>query len=196
MELGEQIKKYRKENSLTQDLLAEKVYVSRQTISNWENDKSYPDVNSLVLLSEIFHVSLDQLIKGDVKMMKEQINKQISKEDQKKFNRLSQIYAGMLVAAIVTPIPLVHYLSYVGMGIWVVILGAALYVAMVVEKEKKKLNVQTYKEILAFMDGESLDEIERAREEGKRPYQKIFMAVAVGAVTLIVSIIFLRILGV
>lgn len=73
MELGKQIKKYRNERSLSQDALAEKIYVSRQTISNWENDKSYPDVNSLVLLSEAFNVSLDRLIKGDVAMMKKQI---------------------------------------------------------------------------------------------------------------------------
>lgn len=81
MELGKQIKKYRNERSLSQDALAEKIYVSRQTISNWENDKSYPDVNSLVLLSEAFNVSLDQLIKGDVAMMK----KQIVEEEQKNF---------------------------------------------------------------------------------------------------------------
>ena len=54
MELGKQIKKYRSEKALSQDALAEKIYVSRQTISNWENDKSYPDVNSLVLLSKVF----------------------------------------------------------------------------------------------------------------------------------------------
>ena len=51
MELGKQIKKHRQEVQLSQEELAERVYVSRQTISNWENDKSYPDVNSLVLLS-------------------------------------------------------------------------------------------------------------------------------------------------
>lgn len=49
MELGNQIKKYRSELQLSQDQLAEHIYVSRQTISNWENEKSYPDVNSLVL---------------------------------------------------------------------------------------------------------------------------------------------------
>ncbi len=65
MELGKQIKKHRQEVQLSQEKLADRVYVSRQTISNWENDKSYPDVNSLVLLSEIFHISLDNLIKSD-----------------------------------------------------------------------------------------------------------------------------------
>ena len=70
MELGKRIKMYRTEKELSQDTLAEKVYVSRQTISNWENDKSYPDVHSLVLLSKVLDVSLDQLIKGDIKMIK------------------------------------------------------------------------------------------------------------------------------
>ena len=69
MELGKQIKKHRQEVQLSQEKLADRVYVSRQTISNWENDKSYPDVNSLVLLSEIFQISLDNLIKGDIEVM-------------------------------------------------------------------------------------------------------------------------------
>lgn len=192
MELGKQIKKYRKERSLSQDVLAEKVYVSRQTISNWENDKSYPDVNSLVLLSEVFDVSLDQLIKGDVKMMKEQI----SKEDQKQFERLSQIFTVMLLATMITPIPLAHFLSYVGIGIWIVIFGVAMYVGIVVEKAKKRFDVQTYKEIIAFMEGTGLDEIEKAREEGKRPYQRMLMAAVAGVVTLVVAIVFILLLGV
>ena len=73
MELGKQIKKYRKELSLSQDALAEKIFVSRQTISNWENDKSYPDINSLLLLSEVFNTSIDNLIKGDVEIMKKRL---------------------------------------------------------------------------------------------------------------------------
>ena len=62
MELGKQIKRYRMEANLSQEELADKVFVSRQTISNWENDKNYPDIKSLVLMSEVFHVSLDTLI--------------------------------------------------------------------------------------------------------------------------------------
>ena len=76
MELNAQIKKYRTELNLSQEELAEKVYVTRQTISNWENEKSYPDIHSLLLLSSLFNVSLDQLIKGDIETMKEIINEQ------------------------------------------------------------------------------------------------------------------------
>ena len=69
MELGKQIKKYRNERSLSQDALAEKVFVSRQTISNWENEKSYPDIISVIELSNLYSISLDVLLKGDEKMI-------------------------------------------------------------------------------------------------------------------------------
>ena len=190
MELGTQIRKYRNERTLSQEALAEKGYVSRQTVSNWENDKSYPDVNSLVLLSEVFEISLDQLIKGDVEMMKEQIDQ----TDQKKFERLSNIFTILFLAVLITPVPLVHFLSYAGLAIWIVILGAGSYAAMLVEREKKKFDMQTYREIIAFTEGKSLSEIEKAREEGKRPYQKVLLAVASGAAGVIVTMFFLWLL--
>jgi transcriptional regulator with XRE-family HTH domain len=64
MEIGKQIKKYRSEMEVSQEELAERIFVSRQTVSNWETDKNYPDLKSLVLLSSLFGVSLDLLI-GD-----------------------------------------------------------------------------------------------------------------------------------
>ena len=62
MEIGKQIRKYRMEAKLSQDELADKVYVTRQTISNWENDRNYPDIRSLVLLGSVFGISLELLI--------------------------------------------------------------------------------------------------------------------------------------
>ncbi len=193
MELGKQIKKYRSEKALSQDALAEKIYVSRQTISNWENDKSYPDVNSLVLLSKVFNVSLDQLIKGDMEKMTEQIN---NSADRKEYEHLSLAFTVLLLAIIITPIPLVHFLSYVGMVIWIVILEAGIIVAYRVEKKKSKFDMQTYQEIKAFLEGKSLSEIEKNREKGKRLHQKIFLAILSGLIALAVSLFFIWILGV
>ena len=193
MELGKQIKKYRSEKALSQDALAEKIYVSRQTISNWENDKSYPDVNSLVLLSKVFNVSLDQLIKGDVEKMTEQIN---NSADRKEYEHLSLVFTVLLLAIIITPIPLVHFLSYAGMVIWIVILEAGIIVAYRVEKRKSKFDMQTYQEIKAFLEGKSLSEIEKNREKGKRLHQKIFLAILSGLIALAVSLFFIWILGV
>lgn len=193
MELGKQIKKYRSEKALSQDALAEKIYVSRQTISNWENDKSYPDVNSLVLLSKVFNISLDQLIKGDMEKMTEQIN---NSADRKEYEHLSLAFTVLLLAIIITPIPLVHFLSYVGMVIWIVILEAGIIVAYRVEKKKSKFDMQTYQEIKAFLEGKSLSEIEKNREKGKRLHQKIFLAILSGLIALAVSLFFIWILGV
>ncbi|WP_407946511.1 helix-turn-helix transcriptional regulator [Planococcus antarcticus] len=64
MNLSKQIKKYRTREQLSQEELAEKLYISRQTISNWENERSYPDIHNLLLMSVLFAVSLDDLVKG------------------------------------------------------------------------------------------------------------------------------------
>ena len=94
MELSKQIKKYRAEANLSQEELADKVFVSRQTISNWENNKNYPDIKSLVLMSEIFQVSLDNLIKGDLERMKEEIDTQ----EYAKFQKDSTIFTVLFIA--------------------------------------------------------------------------------------------------
>ena len=170
MELGKQIKKHRQEVQLSQEELADRVYVSRQTISNWENDKSYPDVNSLVLLSEIFQISLDNLIKGDIEVMKDVIQK----EEIVKMNRYGKIYTIMLIVTVVSAVPLFMWLGVWAFIPWGIIWALSMYFAVQVEKVKKDNNVQTYKEIVAFSEGKLLDDIQKQREIGKRPYQKIF----------------------
>ncbi len=183
MEFGKHIKKYRSENSLSQEQLAERVFVSRQTISNWENDKSYPDVNSLVLLSEVFNTSIDNLIKGDVKIMK----KQIKEDDKKEFEKLGNIFAVLMIITVVSPIPLTRFLGYVGIAIWIILMFVTMYVAIVVEKKKKQFDIQTYREIISFTEGTGLDEISKAREEGKRKYQKILLGVGSGIIALAIA---------
>lgn len=185
MELGNQIRKYRNGLALSQDALAEKVYVSRQTISNWENGKSYPDVNSLVLLSEVFGTSIDNLIKGDVEIMKEHVRS----EERNEFKRLSALYSILFAAMMVSPIPLAYYLRIVGIVIWAALAAATIFVAFAIEKRKKQYDIQTYREIIAFSEGKKLDEIEKIRETGKRPYQKTLLILGSGIVTLIIAIV-------
>ena len=185
MEIGKQIKKYRTEMELSQEELSEKIFVSRQTISNWENNKNYPDVKSLLLLSSLFNVSLDILIKGDIEEMKEQIKK----EDIDGFKHDSNIFAVLLLCTILLPIPLVRFMGYVGTGIWGLIAIASIYYAIRVEKYKKNFNIQTYKEIIAFLEGKKMDELEKHQEYGKRPYQKFLLAIGAGLLAIVVSII-------
>lgn len=185
MELGKQIKKHRQEVQLSQEELAERVYVSRQTISNWENDKSYPDVNSLVLLSETFQISLDNLIKGDIEVMKDVIQK----EEIEKMNRYGKIYTILLIATAVSAVPLFMLLGGWALIPWGIIWGIAMYFAFMLEKIKKDNDVQTYKEIVAFSEGQLLDDIQKQREIGKRPYQKILLVIGSGLITFAVCVL-------
>ena len=185
MELGKQIKMHRQEAHLSQEELANRVYVSRQTISNWENDKSYPDVNSLVLLSEIFQISLDNLIKGDIEVMKDVIQK----EEIEKMNRYGKAYTIMLIATAVSAVPLFMWLGVWAFIPWGIIWVISMYFAFKVEKVKKDNDVQTYKEIVAFSEGKLLDDIHKQREIGKRPYQKIFLVIGTALTTFVVCVL-------
>lgn len=183
MEIGIQIKKYRLQSGLSQDELAEKIFVTRQTISNWENDKNYPDIKSLLLLSSLFDISLDILVKGDLEKMKEQIQT----EDIKKLNHDGTIFSILLLGVVVSAIPLALFLDFIGIGIWVLLFIVTMYYALRIEKQKKAHDIQTYKEILAFSEGKSLTELEKSCERGKRPYQKIFLVLGSALIALFIS---------
>lgn len=185
MELGKQIKKYRTETNLSQEELAEKIFVSRQTISNWENDKNYPDIKSLVLMSEVFQVSLDNLIKGDLERMK----KEIDIQEYAKFQKDSTIFTVIFIVLLVAPVPLVMFWKWFGMALYLCLFGIGMYFAVRIEKYKKKYDIQTYKEIVAFTNGRSLDEIEKAREQGKRVYQKALLAAVSALLVVIIALI-------
>ena len=185
MELGKQIKMHRQEAELSQEELANRVYVSRQTILNWENDKSYPDVNSLVLLSEIFQISLDKLIKGDIGVMKEVIQK----EEIEKMKRYGRIYAIMLIVTVVSAVPLFMWLGVWAFIPWGIIWAISMYFALKIEKVKKDNDVQSYKEIVAFSEGKLLDDIQKQCEIGKRPYQKNLLVIGSMLITLAVCVL-------
>lgn len=65
MEISKCIKEARQKNNISQESLAEQLGVSRQTISSWETGKSYPDIVSVIKMSDIFNISLDKMLKED-----------------------------------------------------------------------------------------------------------------------------------
>lgn len=70
MTFGKTLKERRSQLDLTQQEVAKKLYISRQTISNWENGKSYPDLDMLIKISDVYQVSIDSLLKGDQELKK------------------------------------------------------------------------------------------------------------------------------
>ncbi len=185
MNVGARIKKYREKQNVSQEELALKVFVSRQTISNWETNKSYPDIKSLTMLSSIFHVTLDDFIKGDIEEMK----KIVSKEKLEKFNIMSYIFLVEMLILMFSAYPLFSIDGYIGVIIWILLFVITLVTATIIEKFKKNNDIQTYKEIIAFMENKSLSYEEVQQEIGKRNYQKILLAILTGLITFIIFII-------
>ena len=177
MEFSTQVKKYRAEAGLTQEELAERVYVTRQTVSNWENGRSYPDVKSLLLLSSLFQVSLDTLVKGDLETMKEQIKQ----EDIRVFSRDSRIFTVLLLLVLAAVEPLNYFWGGLGVALWAVLWVVLMVFAVRVDRQKKRHDIQTYREIVAFTEGRQLEILEKAQEVGKRPYQRVLIVLCAAA---------------
>lgn len=181
MNLSKQIKQYREQLGFSQEALAEKIYVSRQTISNWENERSYPDVHNLLLLSVLFDVSLDELVKGDVEQMKEKI----SWTEMNRYTKVMLVFLALMALSIG---PVLYLGGLVGVVIpltcWLVAMGAALKI----EKIKKTEDVQTYKEIIAFMEEKDVVEARALRNPRKDGLHKLLI---VGGVTLVFVVIIL-----
>ena len=164
MDISNQIKTRREAMGLSQEQLAEKLYVSRQTISNWERDKTYPDVQSLLMLSILFDTSIDTLVKGDVTVMEEAVER-----DRKRMGTRMLWLAVLMLALLAAAFALILSPAFAWMeGAWGVGIAtaaaflpavAALVVATVLERIKRENDLVTYREILAFMNGEA--DIER-----------------------------------
>ncbi|MBZ6003893.1 helix-turn-helix transcriptional regulator [Leuconostoc gelidum subsp. aenigmaticum] len=162
MELGKQIKNYRTTFNYSQEQLAEKTFVSRQTISNWETNKSYPDVQSLLLLSSVFGTSLDELVKGDLQVMKNELQ-------NNKSNRRMTVYSWiMVISFLVTAVsmgPILLSDKVILLFIPFLLLVPACYFGSKVESLKKSADIKTYSEILAFSQGKLVDELRRYRNK-------------------------------
>ncbi len=97
MEFYERIKQIRKDNKLTQEDLANKLNVSRQAVSNWENNKNLPDIEMIIGISKVFSVSLDELIFGGKDMTK--IEEKLIKDGSE--NRRAKMYMISNIAGLV-----------------------------------------------------------------------------------------------
>ncbi len=121
MNFGKRLKQKRISLKLTQDEFAKSLYISRQTISNWENGKTLPDIDSLILISNIYDISLDELIKGDKNIQK---NITINNILISKYQILIQVLALFIILYAI--IPLKNY------RVLIILLGFGLYIYQVI----------------------------------------------------------------
>lgn len=161
VELASHIKEHRGRLGMSQEDLAEAIFVSRQTISNWENDRTYPDVQSLLLLSNLFEVSVDSLVKGDVKEMKETLA-----AEAKKMNRLAVVMLAFGIAALVWAFAAaVMDLDLVAIVVPAIVLFVpALIAGTIIEKMKHDNQLFTYQAVEAFLTGEDPDVLSKGNQ--------------------------------
>lgn len=120
MDIGRKLKNAREKAALTQEQIAEIIGVSRQTISNWENNRSYPDIVSVLRLSEAYQVSLDVLLKEAEDM---------KKQEQNQINFLEKYWNAIYSIAVVM-FPLARICEYYrqdSLALVLLVLGAALF---------------------------------------------------------------------
>lgn len=162
VEIGNQLKMHRERLGISQEELAGRIYVSRQTVSNWETSRTYPDLQSLLLLSEQFGTSMDALVKGDLAKMEE-----VVENDWKKMQRLTAagwalvgvgivvLMVGLLVptsqSSIVPAFSEGELLAFVA---FLLLWAAGMVPIAQVERLKRKNNLVTYRDILAYSRGE------------------------------------------
>lgn len=204
VELPAQLKKHREQMDLSQEDVANNIFVSRQTISNWETGKTYPDVQSLLLLSNLFDVSVDELLKGDVKVMQKDISR-----DARTFKHLAWAMSAFMVAAIVSCCLAIilrdigdatsygmSLASLLALGAAAVLFLCAFAAAVWAEVLKKQNNVITYKEIVAFVQGKSPEEV---RDDGsfarKHPIASVVSKVCFGAIAALVFVVLFNIIA-
>ncbi|HHT7235725.1 MULTISPECIES: helix-turn-helix domain-containing protein [Bacillus cereus group] len=145
MSVGQQLKKLRESKGFSQEDVAKKIGVTRQAVYKWENDKSFPDIDNLILLSEMFNITLDELIKGN-QNFKEKIHIDEEDEDFEKENEFGfYIGFGLLIMS--------AFIDYE--GIQEVLLGIALFM-MVFYSDVKKVILNEFR---SFFQGKERKDI-------------------------------------
>ncbi len=187
MEIGKRIREYRKIYNLSQEQLADKIFVSRQTVSNWENDKTYPDIQIIVSLSILFNVSLDELIREDLEEMKMKIS-------NNKASKRADIYSLIMICSTILAslsIGLVVALPESKL-IWIVpitLFLPALWSSFVLEKFKRNNDLKTYKEILAFSQNKDLTALRKNRKARRLFIEKIIIVSVYVSITVLICLI-------
>ena len=185
MEVGRRIREERERLGISQEGLAREVFVSRQTVSNWETGKTYPDVQSLLLLSNLFDVSVDSLVKGDVEIMEKQMeNYELARY---KIKASMTVALGLIAVGAV----MLALLSKRGESltspfglIALFLLVAGVGVSLIAERIEKRYDIETVEEVRAFLDGKEPEQIERERRIPK--VLRIILQIAAGAAVAVV----------
>lgn len=164
MELARRIKEHRARLGMSQADLARALFVTRQTISNWETSRTYPDAQSLLLMSGLFGVSVDSLLKDDSQEMREALA-----AGSRKMNRLGAVMAAFglaCVAWVVVGIALDWDTALIAVPA-AALFAPAMCAAFLVDKMRHDNQLFAYQSVLAFLAGEDPDVSNRYNQRAR-----------------------------
>jgi len=145
MSLGERLLELRKSKHLSQEEVADKLNVSRQTISKWETDSSTPDFDKIIPICELFEISTDELLTGNKEATEEKVNTYSMSEEEKSHKRIGGIVFSIFLyfialAWIMTSVAALKFDPVISSAIFLLICGVAtcviIYSCIVYKKEK------------------------------------------------------------
>lgn len=175
MKIPEEIRKQRHAAGLSQEALADRLYVTRQTVSNWETGKTYPDLDSLIRMSSLFHTSVDELIGEDLP----RISAESDRAEIRSFRFHAAVYAASAAAVMIGAWILPSSAGMTGVFLLIILASAGAFSALKVQRIRSRNRLGTFREIKAFLNSEPLPRTERIREEAKQPYQEALKLIAV-----------------
>lgn len=145
MSLGERLLELRKSKHLSQEEVADKLNVSRQTISKWETDSSTPDFDKIIPICELFEISTDELLTGNKESTEEKVHTYSMSEEEKSHKRIGGIVFSIFLyfialAWIMTSVAALKFNPVISSAIFLLICGVAtcviIYSCIVYKKEK------------------------------------------------------------
>ena len=176
MDIGNQIKERRQRLGLSQEELAQRLYVSRVTVSHWETSKTLPDVQSMLLLANIFGTTIDELVRGDVDEMREMVEKN-ERRTRTFAVALAAVEVVVITALAVTAVAGRDYLEPV-LRLLLAVLVLAFSVAMLAARRSEGSDeARSAAELLGAATG---DPVEAARASGAALGMKLVLQVLAG----------------
>lgn len=156
MLLGEKIRNLRIERGMSQEELAFKLDTSRQTVSSWENDKTYPSIEFIIELADLFEKSIQTLIEEDVVNMKKVLNNDLDKvvknKNREVIGKLVYLRTICVLAGALFIFPVHEYLEPFYLFIPVILLVIGVIITIPIEVYRKKYSLRNYQDIVAFFD--------------------------------------------
>lgn len=185
MDIGNKIRERRQRLGLSQDELAQKLYVSRVTVSHWETSRTLPDVQSMLILANLFDTTIDELVKGDVDEMREMVER--SEQRTKVFAvALATVEVIVVTALVVAAVAGREHLEPV-LRLSLAVLAMAFSIVMIVARRRKgSEDARSAAELLGAATG---DPAKGARESGAAYGMRIVLQVFAGLAAAVVLLV-------